>query len=64
MTRQEANKKILEVISDYVEKCPDMRFWQLLYNLNIVRGEPFEIQDDFSRESVEILNNLRKPTVV
>lgn len=64
MTRQEANRKILEIISDYVEKCPDMRFWQLLYNLNIVRGEPFEIQDDFARESVEILNNLRKPTVV
>lgn len=64
MTRQEANRKILEVISDYVEKCPDIRFWQLLYNLDIIRGEPFEIKDDFVRESVEMLNNLRKPAVV
>ena len=36
MTRQEANKKILDILGYYVDKYPDWRFGQILVNSNIV----------------------------
>ena len=36
MTRQEANKRILEILGEYVDKYPDWRFGQILVNSNIV----------------------------
>lgn len=44
MTRQEANKRILELISLYVEKYPDQRFGQIICNYvfpNYQNADPF-----------------------
>lgn len=35
MNRQEANRKILRMLSDNVEQHPDWRFHQILWNLSI-----------------------------
>ena len=35
MNRQEANKKIIQELSKAVEKYPDLRFHQLLYNMDV-----------------------------
>ena len=59
MLRQEANRKILEVISQKIEKYPDMRFGQLLVNLNIVQTDyEGRIMDPFYKESVNILEDI------
>ena len=34
--RQTNNRKILKYLSDYIEKHPELRFIQILWNLNIV----------------------------
>lgn len=39
MTRQEANKQILELIQRYLNMHPDCTFHQALQNLNIVNPE-------------------------
>lgn len=39
MTRQEANRKLVERIKIAVEACPDWRFMQLLMNLDIVTSD-------------------------
>jgi hypothetical protein len=35
MSRQEANRKIVEELSKAIEKYPDLRFHQLLYNMDV-----------------------------
>ena len=40
MTRQEANREILKLISDEVERFPDGRFHQILYNMYINEMDP------------------------
>jgi len=40
MSQQEANKKIIQELSKAVDKYPDIRFHQLLYNLNIQISVP------------------------
>jgi hypothetical protein len=39
-SRQEFNREILKRISEYNEKYPDMRFHQILHNLNIIETKP------------------------
>lgn len=57
--RQAYNRKIVSLISDMVEKCPDMRFIQLLWALGIVNRE-----DRFYEESEEtneiVIKNMEK----
>jgi hypothetical protein len=36
MSRIDDNKKLLKIVEDYVNKCPNMRFIQILWALNIV----------------------------
>lgn len=47
MNRQDANIKILEILKTYLEKYPDIRFNQLLHNLNIIEPN----RDSFYDES-------------
>lgn len=58
MTRQEANKRILNKLSELIEKYPDQRFGQLLVNTNIVETNlvmgHIEVDDPFNDESTEI----------
>lgn len=51
MTRLKANQKIIELLSDTVEKNPDWRFGQLLVNVG------FEYPSFFT-ESVDSLEEL------
>jgi len=65
MNRQEANRKILKELEKNIEKYPDQRFTQLLFNMNIVehgKGSPegYYWRDTYNKESEETLRDLRK----
>lgn len=56
MTRQEANRQIVEAIKDMVELYPDMRFHQLLQNMGVEQP----VIDQWYEESDETLCNMKK----
>jgi len=60
--RQENNIKILDIISEYVENHPDMRFGQILAALNIIEYDHTkltpEVIDPFFEESVDMYNRI------
>ena len=59
MTRQEANKKILEKLTRMVEEHPDWRFGQILMNSNVlIRIDFGKVLDPFYDESTETLENM------
>ena len=59
--RQEYNRKIIGVISDYIEKYPDIRFGQLLYDIGIVNDAKNDYDRDiFGIEPIDMFNNLKK----
>ena len=60
--RKEYNKKILEVLTKYIEENPEIRFGQALINLNILQNEKDKnvIFDPFSDESVDIYQRMSK----
>lgn len=54
MTRLEANKTILKVISEYIEAYPDMRFHQALQSLGITqfpKTHPLTSHEEFAPSS-------------
>ena len=53
MTRQEANRKILELVGKAIEEFPDWRFHQILQNIGIEKPG----QDQWYEESTETLKN-------
>ena len=57
MTRQEANRKIVEYISGMVEKYPDWRFHQILLNGRITKPST----DQWYEESEDTLKNIKIP---
>lgn len=64
--RQAANREILKDISEMVEKCPDLRFGQILANLGIIQyeqgvdiGDICTVRDPFQEESVITLYRMR-----
>ena len=60
MNRQEANRKILELVSRAVEDFPDWRFHQILQNL----GAEKPAIDQWYEESDETLCNIKKGSKV
>ena len=56
MNRQEANRKILELVSWAVEAFPDWRFHQILQNLGVEQPAI----DQWNEESDETLCNIKK----
>lgn len=58
--RQEANRTILEILTQAVEQNPDCRFHQLLQNLGIEVPHT----DQFYEESTQTLENLSNMTNV
>jgi len=59
--RQKYNKLILERLSEYVEKYPDWRFGQLLWNCNILYWDDIKVHglhDPHSDESKEIFERM------
>lgn len=55
MSRQEANRMIVETIKDMVELYPDWRFHQILQNIGVEKSG----QDQWYEESEETLKNTK-----
>jgi hypothetical protein len=70
MSRQEANRKIVEELSKAVEKYPDLRFHQLLYNMDVQVPIPIldkdglqagmHFKDLHHEESIDTLDRMAK----
>lgn len=72
--RQSANREILNILKQYVEKYPELRFGQILaiariieYGYKDVDGYKFEIpieivKDPFNEESTQTLNRVKEQT--
>lgn len=61
MTRQEANRELVDILSELVEKHPDMRFGQLLEYASIVRTRhlgPGDWQNEFYMEPQKLLERV------
>lgn len=60
--RQEANLRLLEIIQDYLEKYPSLRFGQVLVNLNIL--EPTDntavVKDPYYDEPMAMLDRIKQ----
>ena len=57
--RQASNMLILNKLSEYIEKYPDLRFGQLLINLKILQyGIDGYIIDPWNAESIDILRRI------
>ena len=54
MNRQEANKRILELIGKTVEEFPDWRFHQILQNIGVEQPAI----DQWYEESIDTLKNI------
>lgn len=67
MNRQEANRKILSILSDTVDQHPDWRFHQILQNLYINLKDTNDgvvsenkCLDQFYEESEETLKRIKR----
>lgn len=61
MTRQEANRELVDILSELVEKHPDMRFGQLLSYAEVVKTkllEPGDWRNEFNLESDKLLERV------
>ena len=54
MTRLEANAEIIKILLEIMDKNPDLRFGQLLSNLEVV------LEDPFYEESEITLNRVKR----
>jgi len=58
--RQEYNLKIVERLKQYFIDNPDIRFFQALWNLNIIETVNDNIKDKYNQEPEITYNNLIK----
>lgn len=69
MTRLKCNYEILEIITLAIQKCPDMRFGQILANLNIIKynqntyDDSVITLDPFNVESDKMLKDIKKSSL-
>ena len=56
MTRQDANRQILKLVSTAVERYPDFRFHQILQNMKVEQPG----RDQWYEESEETLCNIKR----
>ena len=57
--RQETNRKILELLSNEIEKYPDIRFIQALWALDIINmNDDRVIEDRFYEEPEKTLEKI------
>ena len=67
MSRLEANRAILGVITELVERYPDQRFGQLMRNYGVIKEIrndwiPVAWSNEFNLESDELLKRIVKTT--
>lgn len=58
--RQTCNYKIIERIKELVDKYPEQRFGQILYNYILEHGNNGQIVDPFYEESYDMINRINK----
>jgi hypothetical protein len=63
--RGEYNAKLLIILSKLIEKYPELRFGQILYNFGFVTKpevaeETYKLFDPFNEEPVEMYNRVVK----
>ncbi|NJO65314.1 MAG: hypothetical protein HC836_46630 [Richelia sp. RM2_1_2] len=58
MNRLDANRQLLEMLKDLVEKNPELRFGQILAGYGFIINDP---QENFYVESTNILARVQKP---
>lgn len=69
MARLKCNYEILEIITLAIQKCPDMRFGQILANLNIIKYEQNTYDDSvitldpFNVESDKMLKDIKRSSL-
>ena len=69
MARLKCNYEILEIITIAIQKCPDMRFGQILANLNIIKYEQNTYDDSiitldpFNVESDKMLKDIKRSSL-
>jgi hypothetical protein len=65
MNRQEANRKILSLLSAAVEQYPDWRFHQILQNLDVNLRDVTTLKcfDQFYEESDETLDRIKQRVI-
>ena len=60
--RQESNLKILDLIMEYVDRYPQLRFGQILSTLNIIQydyeDQKHPVIDPFYEESLDMYNRI------
>lgn len=56
--RQEYNLKIVKRLEEYFIANPDIRFFQALWNLNIIETVSDKIKDKYNEEPKVTYNNL------
>ena len=60
MTRQETNKEIIKELEKLIDKYPDMRFCQLLWNIGIhVYTDNKDAFYDESSSTLELIKNYK-----
>ena len=62
MNRLEANMQLLAILTNEVLKYPDLRFHQILTNLDIIQQHPKysgAAIDEFYTESVDVLERVQ-----
>ena len=66
--RQAANREIIEILSDIVERYPELRFGQILAISNVIQYEHIScdsdqyvetVKDPFNEESVDMLTRVK-----
>jgi hypothetical protein len=64
--RQSANREIIEILSDMVERHPDLRFGQILAITDVIQYKPgpgvndgVKVVDPFNEESVDMWIRMR-----
>lgn len=71
--RQSANREILDILKQYVEKYPELRFGQILAIAKVIEYERVteiwspmvesRVKDPFSEESIHTLDRVKEQTV-
>lgn len=65
MNRQQANKKIIKIITSFIENNPDIRFGKLLYDFNILEKDSKGfIIDPFYDESIGVLERMENSPAI
>lgn len=70
--RQEANRKIIEILSNTIEKKPELRFGQILAITGVIEYEEdtrpyihdFAVKDPFNEESVDMLFRMKDKMII